>query len=307
MLSEELGKDRYMSSICSMTGFGKAEAVTDDYRIAVEIKSVNHRYLDLSIRMPRRFNCFESKLRQVFKDYGERGKTDIYISFDDYTDSAKKLKFNRELAQEYLGYINQMSAEFGIKNDVGASVLSRYPDVFMMEETSDDDDRLWEMLEPVFREAGSNFRDSRVKEGSNLTADLLSKLEAMEGYVKSIEEFSPSVVEEYRSRLKARLTETLSEIGAQADEGRLVSEVTIYADKICTDEEMVRLKSHISAMQKKLKAGGACGRELDFIAQEMNREANTTLSKANSLKIADTAIALKTEIEKVREQVQNIE
>ena len=166
---------------------------------------------------------------------------------------------------------------------------------------------MWELLEPVVRKAAKAFTDDRAREGANLRADLLLKLGQIRQSVADIVAFSPSVVEEYRNRLYTRIKETLADNSLTADEGRVVTEVTIFADKVCTDEEMVRLQSHVDAMTKKLETGGSCGRELDFIAQEMNREANTTLSKANSLQIADTAIALKTAIEKVREQVQNIE
>ncbi len=294
-------------TIRSMTGFGRAEIETDDHRILVEIKSVNHRYLDLGIKMPRKFNVFEARIRQLIKKYVERGKTDLYISFDDYSEAGRKLIFNRELAGEYLQYINEMSESFGIRNDVGVSVLSRFPDILTMEETTGDDDRYWEILEPAVTMALENFCAERSREGEHLRSDLLKKLGEMENYVREIEEFSPSVVENYRSRLYDKIRETLADSGLAADESRIVTEVAIYSDKVCTDEEMVRLKSHINAMKAKLTSGGSCGRELDFIAQEMNREANTTLSKANNLKIADTAIALKTEIEKIREQVQNIE
>ena len=296
-----------MSGIKSMTGFGRAETVTDDYRILVEIKSVNHRYLDLSIKMPRRFNCFEARLRQLLKEYIERGKTDVYITFDDYTEGSRRLIYNHELAAEYLAHLKQMEMDFGIRNDISTSSLARFPDVLMTEEGSDDEDRLWELLEPVVRKAALNFSEEREREGSNLRNDLLGKLQQIADCVEDIIQFSPSVVEDYRSRLYAKVRETLNDAGLSADEGRIVTEVTIYADKVCTDEEMVRLKSHTAAMRSKLEKGGSCGRELDFIAQEMNREANTTLSKANNLQIADTAIALKTAIEKVREQVQNIE
>ncbi len=294
-------------SIYSMTGFGRAEVVTDAYRISVELKSVNHRYLDLGIKLPRRLNCFEARLRQLIKSWIDRGKTDLYITYEDYADASRKLKYNRELAAEYLQYLTQMSSDFGLKNDVGVSALSRFPDVITVEESFDDDEKLWEQLRPVVDSAAKAFRASREKEGEHLKEDLLSKLSYMEELVARIEASSPSVVDEYRRRLRAKIEESLSELGAQADEARIVTEVTIYADKVCTDEEMVRLKSHIRTMAQKLEKGGSCGRELDFIAQEMNREANTTLSKANSLAIADTAIALKTEVEKIREQVQNIE
>lgn len=296
-----------MSGIKSMTGFGRAETVTDDYRILVEMKSVNHRYLDLSIKMPRRLNCFEARLRQLLKEYIERGKTDVYITYEDYSEGSRRLIYNHELAAEYLSHLNQMEKDFGIRNDISTSVLARFPDVLVTEEGSEDEDRLWELLEPVVRKAAENFSLEREREGENLKNDLLGKLKHIEKCVESIVAFSPSVVEDYRQRLYTKIRETLEDAGLTADEGRVVTEVTIYADKVCTDEEMVRLKSHTAAMQNKLEKGGSCGRELDFIAQEMNREANTTLSKANNLEIADTAISLKTAIEKVREQVQNIE
>ena len=296
-----------MNRIFSMTGFGRSEVITDTYRIQVEFKSVNHRYLDLAIKMPRKFNCHEAAIRRIIKEYIERGKTDLFITFDDYSDTGRKLVYSRELASEYLNYFEEMSAEFGIKNEISATALGRFPDVLMMEESSEDEERLWEILEPVLKQALENFRNSRASEGENLRDDLIGKLDAMQQYVEKIEALSPSVVESYRSRLYERIKETLSDSAITADEGRIVTEVAIYSDKVCTDEEMVRLKSHIASMKEKLTCGGACGRELDFIAQEMNREANTTLSKANSLCIADTAIALKTEIEKIREQVQNIE
>ena len=296
-----------MAAIRSMTGFGRAEIITDDYRVLVEIKSVNHRYLDLNIKMPRKFNAFEAGLRTLLKRYIERGKTDIFVSFDDYTEQGRRLIYNKELAGEYVRYIQDMQESFKLQNDLGASVLARFPDVLLMEDTGEDDERYRSVLEQAFTEAAENFVRDREREGEHLRTDLLSKLEDMEGFVKSIEDFSPSVVEDYRSRLYAKIKEVLGDAELRADEGRIVTEVAIYSDKICTDEEMVRLKTHIAKMKSKLVSGGPCGRELDFLAQEMNREANTTLSKANNLQIADTAIALKTDIEKIREQVQNIE
>jgi uncharacterized protein (TIGR00255 family) len=296
-----------MPEIRSMTGFGRAEDVTDYYRILVELKSVNHRYLDLTIKMPRRFNCFEARLRQLLKEYIERGKTDVYITFEDYSEGSRRLIYNRELASEYLERLKEMEQEFGIRNDVSTTMLARFPDVLVMEEGSDDEDRMWELLEPVVRKAAKAFTDDRAREGANLRTDLLLKLSQIRQNVADIVAFSPSVVEEYRNRLYTRIKETLADNSLTADEGRVVTEVTIFADKVCTDEEMVRLQSHVDAMTKKLETGGSCGRELDFIAQEMNREANTILSKSTDLKISDRGIALKTDIEKVREQIQNIE
>lgn len=296
-----------MAAIHSMTGFGRCEKITDSYRILTEFRSVNHRYLDLSIKMPRRFNALEAKIRKLVKEYIDRGKTELLIAYEDYTDGTKKLSYNSALAGEYAAYAKRIASELGLENDLTASRLMRLPDVLVMEETNENDEALWAELETALREAAEQFLAAREKEGGQLRDDLLGKLSHMEELVAEIEAFSPSVVEEYRRRLNEKIRETLSDSSLTADEGRIVTEVTIYADKICTDEEMVRLKSHIAAMRQKLKRGGPCGRELDFIAQEMNREASTTLSKANHLQIADTAIALKTEIEKIREQVQNIE
>ncbi|MDO5776015.1 MAG: YicC/YloC family endoribonuclease [Eubacteriales bacterium] len=296
-----------MAAIRSMTGFGRSEIITDDYRVLVEIKSVNHRYLDLSIKMPRKFNALEAKLRTLLKKYIERGKTDVFVSFDDFTEKGKRLIYNKEIAAEYVKYIREMSESFELRDDVSAVALARFPDVLMSEDMGDDEERYKDILEKAFTEAAENFVKDREREGEHLKADLLDKLGDMEGYVRDIVEFSPSVVDDYRERLYAKIREILGNSDITADEGRVVTEVAVYADKICTDEEMVRLKTHIASMKAKLIAGGSCGRELDFLAQEMNREANTTLSKANNLKIADTAIALKTDIEKIREQVQNIE
>ena len=245
-----------MNPICSMTGFGRAEKVTEEYRLQVEIKSVNHRYLDLSVKMPRKFNCLEAQLRQILKEYMERGKTDIYVSYEDYSEGSKKLLFNKEIAGEYLKYLQQMAEEFGLKNEISASVLGRFPEVFSMEESSDDEGKLLAMLEPVAREAFADFRRAREEEGERLREDLLGKLSAMEDYVRIIEGLSPSVVDTYRQKLYSKLTETLKETGLSADEARIVTEVTIYSDKVCTDEEMVRLKSHIASMKQKLQKGG---------------------------------------------------
>ena len=296
-----------MQDIYSMTGFGRSETVTDEYRVLVELRAVNHRYLDLSLRLPRRMNCFEARIRAICKEYMQRGKAELFVSFEDYTARGRVLKYNKEIAAEYVDYFRQMAEDFGIRNDIGTSVLSRCPDVLSMDEETGDEEWLFSVLEPVLRKALSSFIEARASEGGRLRSDLLLKLSGMEDLVGIIEEASPSVVDSYRDRLSAKIRETLSAASIQVDEQRILTETAIFADKICTDEEMVRLRSHIGAMRSKLTDGGACGRELDFIAQEMNREANTTLSKAGSLRIADTAIALKSEIEKIREQVQNIE
>ena len=292
--------------IKSMTGFGRSEVVTDERKITIELKSVNHRYLDLSIKMPRKLVFLEGAIRNLMKTYMQRGKVDVFITYEDYTLSCGALKYNKELAGEYLAYIRQMAEEFGIENDVRVSALSRYPEIFTMEEGSEDTDELWKGLKKALDGAVDGFVTTRTAEGEHLREDILAKLDGILEMVAFIEERSPKIVAEYREKLEAKVKELLED--TQIEENRIAAEVVIYADKICTDEEVVRLKSHVVHMKETLQSDEAgIGRKLDFIAQEMNREANTILSKANDLEVSNTGIGLKTEIEKVREQIQNIE
>ena len=291
--------------IKSMTGFGRCEKVTEEYKLSVEMKAVNHRYLDMSIKMPKKFNYFEAGIRNLLKNDIQRGKVDVFINYEDYTENKMSLKYNASLAAEYMEYFKKIEEQFGIANDIKVSVLSRMPEVLTMEEVPDDEDSMWKILSEVVEEAAGSFVESRVREGEHLKNDLLGKLDYMLEQVAFIEERSPRVVAEYRMKLEEKVHELLE--SASIDEGRIATEVTIFADKICVDEETVRLRSHIEHTRKELLAGGSVGRKLDFIAQEMNREANTILSKANDLEISEHAIILKTEIEKVREQIQNIE
>lgn len=291
--------------IKSMTGFGRCEITEKERKITVEMKAVNHRYLDVNIKMPKKLNFFESSIRSLLKEYIQRGKVDIFITYEDYTENNVTLKYNKELAAEYVKYIGQMAEDFSLNNDLQACSLSRYPEVLSMEEQTVDEEALWATLEKAVRGAAEQFVETRIKEGGNLLEDLFQKLEVMLGYVEEIEKRSPQIIAEYRQKLQDKVNELLAD--TQMDESRLATEVTIFADKICTDEETVRLKSHILATKETLSQGGSVGRKLDFIAQEMNREANTILSKANDLTVSDIAINLKTDIEKVREQIQNIE
>ena len=291
--------------IKSMTGFGRCENANEKRKFTVELKSVNHRYLDVNIKMPKKLNFFESTIRNLLKDYIERGKVDVFITYEDYSEDNYSLKYNPTLAGEYLKHLKDMAEQFGLDNDIRVSTLSRYPEVLVMEEQNIDEKELWAELESALRGACEQFVESRIREGENLKKDLCDKLDNMLGYVDFIEERSPIIMKDYRTRLEDKIHELLGD--RQIDEGRIVTEVTIYADKICVDEETVRLRSHIQSVKDTLNKGGGCGRKLDFIAQEMNREANTILSKANSLEISDTGINLKTDIEKVREQIQNIE
>ncbi len=294
--------------VCSMTGFGRSEVTEGQRKYIVELKSVNNRYLDINIKMPKKFNAFESAIRSELKSYMKRGKVDVFISYEDFSESETKVKYNKAIAGEYYAYLKEMAEDFGLDNDVRISVLSRFPEVFTMEEEELDEEEVWNGIKKAVNQAGKQFMESRAKEGEFLTTDLNSKLDGMYENVEYIEERSPEIITEYKAKLREKIADLLED--KQVDENRLAMEVTIYADKVCVDEEITRLKSHIKATKETLAAGDdkdGIGRKLDFLAQEMNREANTILSKSTDLKISDRGIALKTDIEKVREQIQNIE
>ncbi len=291
--------------IKSMTGFGRCEVSEGSRKIIAEIKSVNHRYLDLSMKMPKKLSVFDSEIRTILKEYLERGKVDVYITYENFGESETALSYHAQIARQYVEYFRLMAEEFGLENDVKVSDLARCPEVLVMEQQEEDEGEIWSLLEKAIRGAGEKIAEARIREGEALKADLLAKLDKIQGAVDFIVERSPQTIAEYREKLENKVRELLGDV--QLDESRIATEVTIFADKICVDEEMVRLKSHIEATRAALVKGGGIGRKLDFIAQEMNREANTTLSKANDLAVSQRAIDLKTDIEKVREQIQNIE
>ena len=288
-----------------MTGFGRSESVTKERKIIIEMKSVNHRYCDLNIKMPKKFNAFEADMRNHLKKYIGRGKVDIFVTYEDYTKNNVCVKYNAEIAKEYVDHLKRMGEDFSIPSDINSAMLSRYPEVFTLEEKSEVDEELWNEFVKVLDEAAVQFVDSRIREGEALKKDLTVKLNSMLSMVDYIENTSPALIDSYRERLESKVKELLD--GSSIDENRIATEVVIYADKICVDEETVRLRSHVENTLAILDQGDNVGRKLDFIAQEMNREANTILSKADSLDISNKAIDLKTEIEKVREQIQNIE
>ncbi len=291
--------------IRSMTGYGRAEAVTPDHKVTVELKSVNHRYLDLGIKLPRKLGFFEGAVRNLLKSYMSRGKVDVYISYEDFSLGSAGLNYNQELAAEYVRYFQKMASDFQLVNDMQVSTLARCPEVLTMEEASMDEEKLWEILEAPLREACEKFVHTRELEGENLKKDILQKLDNLDQKVALVEERSPLVIAAYRGKLESKVKEIMAD--SKIEESRIAAEVVIFADKICNDEETVRLKSHIRNMIKIMKESEGVGRKLDFMAQEMNREANTILSKSNDLEVSNIAIELKTEIEKIREQIQNIE
>lgn len=293
--------------IKSMTGFGRYELAENGKKISVEIKSVNHRYLDLSIRMPRKFNSLESDIRAALKKYMIRGKVDVSISYEDSHNAALGLKYNKELAKAYLDYFKEMEQDFDLRTDtqITAAALARFPEVMTMDDISEDEDSLRSIIEDAINKAGEKFENSRAVEGQALRDDLLDKLETMLKSVDEVEARYPQIISEYEAKLRAKLAEILE--NTQVDESRIAAELVIFADKLCTDEEIVRLRNHVLTMKQVLINGGEAGRKLDFMAQEMNREANTILSKANDFRTSEIGITLKTTIEKIREQIQNIE
>ena len=291
--------------IRSMTGFGRFEDITPEHKITAEIKAVNHRYLDLTIKMPKRFNCFEARIRSLLKKYIQRGKVDVFISYENYAEQKFCVKYNEALAAEYMDYFKKMEDQFGIENDVKVSMLARMPEVLFMESALEDEEQVWKLVSWALEEASKPFVESRTQEGERLRQDLFGKLDYMEERIDFIEQRSPTILTEYQKKLETKVKELLE--NNHIEESRIVTEVALFADKICVDEETVRLRSHIKTTRKELEDGKEVGRKLDFIAQEMNREANTILSKSQDLQVSNCAIALKTEIDKVREHIQNIE
>lgn len=291
--------------IKSMTGFGRSEQSTESKKIIVELKAVNHRYCDLSIKMPKKISFFEVAIRNLLKEYIQRGKVDVFITYEDYAESKVCVKYNEDIAAAYMENLKKLGESFQLKNDVTVTQLSRYPEVFTLEEQAVDEDELWALIEKAIRDACEKFVQTRIAEGEHLLQDIFMKLDAIEEKITFVEQRNPEIVNEYREKLTTKVNELLGD--TQVDESVLATEIIVFADKICVDEETVRLRSHIKNMKNTLLEGGSIGRKLDFIAQEMNREANTILSKANDLDVSNTAIDIKTEIEKIREQIQNIE
>lgn len=291
--------------IQSMTGFGRGEAANDKCKITVEIKSVNHRYLDISLRLPRKLNALETSIRNQVKKFANRGKVDVFINMVDLEKGNGSIRYNPEVASAYLNGLRQIAEDFQLEEKVDAFRLSRYPDVFSMEDEELDEDMIMSLISDAVQQAGDKFAASRSAEGRTLYQDILVKLEHISLVVDEIAGRSPQIVEEYRQKLTEKVKELLG--NTEIDENILATELIIYSDKICVDEEMVRLRTHIDHVRNTLEEGDNIGRKLDFLIQEMNREANTILSKSNDTKVSNYGIELKTEIEKIREQIQNIE
>ncbi len=291
--------------IYSMTGFGRGEYTKSDRKMVVEMKSVNHRYCDVNVRLPRKLIFLENDIKGYIKKKLSRGKIDVFVAYEDNSAKQESIKFNENLAEEYMQYFQKIADKFSIPNDIAVSHLSRYPDVLTIEEQGDDEDLLWEIMSGALDLAIEKMTETRLTEGELLKVDIIGKLDNMTTALAEVEKQAPDVVTEYKAKLETRLEELMNNVSV--DEERLAVEVAVFADKCCVDEEIVRLKSHIQHMQSTLALSQPVGRKLDFLAQEMNREANTILSKANSILVSNHALELKTEIEKIREQIQNIE
>ncbi|MBP3727889.1 MAG: YicC family protein [Pseudobutyrivibrio sp.] len=288
-----------------MTGYGKGFAENENARVTIEMKSVNHRYLDLNIKLPKKLNFLESLIRNKISESIFRGKVDVYITLNEHSDACYKVSINDIIAKEYFDSISAMATKLGIDNDLKASNIVRLPDVIELEETDSDEDELKSLVLSALSDCINQFIDARIAEGARLEEDLIAKMDEMLVLVDKLEKRSPVIIEEYKTRLTTKIHELLED--NHIDESRIAQEVTMYADKVCIDEEMVRLKSHVAETRSVFELDKEVGRKLDFLAQELNREANTILSKSTDVEIADIGITLKTLIEKVREQIQNIE
>ena len=291
--------------IKSMTGYGSAKGTVEGIEISIELKSVNNKFLDTAVRMPRSFLFAEETIKQVVSSHISRGKVDVFVTVDSSGADDMVVKVNEPLLRGYLEALNTISEDFGLINDATAMSVSRFPDVLTAEKKELDAEAVAEGMRAVAEQALCDFDRMRMTEGEKLKADVLLKLQNIECFVSVIEENSPKTVKEYRDRLYAKLSEVLGTSGI--DEARILTEAAVFADKIAVDEETVRLRSHIAQLRQMLEAGSPIGRKIDFLLQEFNREANTTGSKCQNSDIAHVVVDLKSEIEKIREQIQNIE
>lgn len=291
--------------IMSMTGFGRAEVSVGTRDIIVEIKSVNHRYYEFSCRTGRGYSFLEEKLKKYVGEKVSRGKVDMYVSVTENDDTAVEVELNRPLAKGYIDAMRTLADEYGITEDISVSTLSRFGDIFQIHRPPTDEDAVFSDVKVAVDAAMEHFVEMRRAEGEKLRTDILSRAEHIISIVGEIEERSPVTVQEYRDRLYTKLRDVLQ--SNNIDDQRILTEAAIFADKVAVDEETVRLRSHFDQMKAFLDSGVPVGRKLDFIVQEMNREANTIGSKVTDSKLAHKVVEIKGEIEKIREQVQNIE
>lgn len=289
----------------SMTGYGRHEICDGGKKIMVEIKSVNHRYSDYSIKAPRHYGFLEDKIREYVSRQVSRGKIDIYVSIESYGEADREIVLNEELAKNYIDVLKEMVEKFGLKDDISVSNVARYNEIFKSERKEEDDEEIWALVKNVLDPALESFVAMREREGERLYNDMAARIEYMKTLAEKIDERSPKTVEEYREKLYSKIKELVAE--KDIEEARILTEVAIFADKVAVNEEMVRLSSHFDEFKNIAASNEPAGRKLDFLVQEINREVNTTGSKANDIEIAKLVVELKGEIEKLREQIQNIE
>lgn len=289
----------------SMTGFGRAVDEIDGYAVSVELKSVNHRYFEFSLRCPRQYSFIEDKLKSYINSRVERGKVECYVSIDALEADTCEVMVNRSLAKAYVNALNKLSDEFDLNRDFGAAAISRYQDVLTVKKSEEDEDKIWSIVKSVCEKAVDRFIDMRVTEGRRLYDDVYSRTVTILENVEYIEKRSPETVTEYNKKLRERVHELIGD--ASLDENRIIQEVAVFADKVAVAEETVRLRSHIQQLRDFLNSESAVGRKMDFLVQEINREINTIGSKCNDVDIARKVVDTKAEIEKIREQIQNIE
>lgn len=290
-----------------MTGFGRGEFMDAEHRLVVEVKAVNHRYNEIVIRMPKNLGSLEDKIRKTVAGTLQRGRIDVFVSVDEYGEKNRAVRVDKELAIAYHKALKDLGELLSAPTGDNAHQIARYPDVLRVEEVSTDVDGLWSKLQAAVEAAVQNLMAMRLAEGANIEQDMVARIDAIAGNVKVVEERAPQVLSEYRERLLGRMRDLLAAVGAEPDEARLLQEAALYGDRISITEELVRLKSHLRQFKETLASGDAVGRKLDFIVQEMNRETNTIASKANDFSVANVVVEIKSEIEKVREQIQNIE
>ena len=289
----------------SMTGYGRHESVLHGRTLVIEVKSVNNRYLDCNVRLPRVYICAEDGVQRRVKEVISRGKVDVYVNMENNTEEAVSVTLNQPVAAGYMEALRKMAETFGLAPAVSIDLLSKFPDVFKVDKVPENLEELTADIHAVAEEALRDFDAMRCREGEKLEADLLGRLDTLEDFTHQVEQRSPQTVADYRARLTAKLQEVLAD--RQLDESRVLTEAAIFADKVAVDEETVRLHSHIAQFRDMLAGGSPIGRKLDFLIQEMNRETNTIGSKCNNLEISTIVVNMQAEIEKIREQVQNIE
>lgn len=291
----------------SMTGYGRGEASSDRIKIVVEIKSVNHRYSEIVAKIPKKMNPFEERVKAMIKDQVQRGRIELYVNYEEQVGADYSILPNDAVLDQYYAALKHLKDRYELRDDVTLSLMSRHPEAFRVEYVEVDGEAIWSVLEKATAAAIAQMVEMRKTEGAKLVVDILERISQMKSRLEKIESQSPQIVEAYRQKMRDRLTDLLGDMGIQIDEARIAHEIAIFADKTNVTEEIVRLKSHFDQIADIIDQGGAAGRKLDFLVQEMNREVNTIGSKSPDFEISNDVIELKSELEKIREQIQNIE